>query len=196
MYILGPEQDRLDLPILTTDTPILKKKEQFRATATRNDSAETFFRRVNLVKPDWTKIDRFLEWADEELADIAMRCGAMVVDHTWGLYPSLCLPVFSRKSDSIDSGAKKETDCIRQGRFHKLKLAAEVAIIEPIDWSIKDWIQVSDGVKDYIRDRKESKAPMLLDQAPYQFENGIQRTDRTSGIYLLDLDLISIRIES
>lgn len=186
MYILGPEQDRLDLPILSTDSPVLKKKEEFRAAATRNDDAKTLIRRINLVKPNGTRIDRFLEWADEELSDIAMRCGAMVVDHTWGLYPSFCLPMLGRKNDSTIN---------TKNIFHKLKLGAEVAIVEPVDWSLEEWIQVSDGVKEYTQDRKKSKSPMLLDQAPYQFGCGMQRTDGANGIYLLDLDLISIRTE-
>lgn len=162
----------VELPIYPADTPVVREPWEL----PRDDPRKRLIRTVSVVAPeeDYTDIYNVLETTDRELTAIAEACGAVVADHSWGLFP-----VAGKDSRVIDRYSPHQ--------LQYLGIPVGYMVIANVEWisnserlidNLPLRQQVVGGIKDYYED------PSAVKQGDIKPEQFIGRPGFSELVYV------------
>ena len=169
----------LDLPVYEREVPVVVDKGGL--IATTYGDADTFVRRIDLGpwRDEESSLREILDYADESLLEIASSCGAVVVQHQWGL-------------QEIGHGIKTPDHRVPEGH----RLVAEVEVVRhplvkasPLYPTREQEADIDNAVRLHRESKMRKGEPYPSDISPDQFGRGISLT-YGNRLHLLDLDLV------
>lgn len=165
MSLLLTRYPGVTLDVFDKDEPLLWNKERHYKKVHEDPARETFLRLIRFQKPSLLTIDQFVVIGDKALQTVAANVGAIVVDHTWGLYDISSAPEAPAEWASVEPAS--------EGLPAQHLLAARVRVVHPHELSEEEREQFKRQAEDPAQ--RQSDVADVNHNSLEQYTYGLQR---------------------